>query len=531
MADRRIVARLGLGALVLLISGVSGGCGKDEPTSQGTEGGAPAAGPDGSTGASLQTGGAAGTGAAATLTGGATLTTGGAGSGGTSQGTGAAPIGSGGTDPVSTTGSGGAGAVATGGVGATGVGGSPGPSEGGTGGSSGSSGGTGAASTGATAATSASGGTGGGSGGTSDGSGGVTGGSGGTTAGSGGSIAGSGGVGAQGSGGEQVAGAAGTSEATGGGTTEAGGNGGGDAVGGAGGEQASGGTGGTITDPDQRHLLLRDEASSQVHYVDLGNAQNNWHVDVPAGRDIQLVGDRRFLIGTETGYQERSLDDGSQVDELTGRQSIITARRLRNRNTILVTHTETEITLTEVDDSGGTVRTIVYPGFNYARLVRETPAGTFLITSDTKVIEGDTGGNVIWQATVANSEKPHAWMAVRLASGDTVLSTGYAQSLQIFSAASSLVQTITGPASVGPFFYSGFQVMEDGNYVVANWQGHADDLHVGVQVLEYDPAGNLVWSWQQEPFVTSLQGIIVLDGLDLEQLHVEGEDGALVPVP
>ena len=48
-------------------------------------------------------------------------------------------------------------------------------------------------------------------------------------------------------------------------------------------------------------LLLRDEAQSMVSYVEIGNPAAGWHVTVPYGRDLQLVGNGRFLIGTDSG--------------------------------------------------------------------------------------------------------------------------------------------------------------------------------------------------------------------------------------
>jgi hypothetical protein len=82
-----------------------------------------------------------------------------------------------------------------------------------------------------------------------------------------------------------------------------------------------------------------------------------------------------------------------------------------------------------------------------------------------------------------------------------------------------------------PSFYAGFQVLPNGNFVVTNWEGHGGGHGVtGRQLLEYDAAGLLVWSWQQDPnLVSSLHGVIVLDGLDTTQLH-DDLDGVLTPV-
>src|SRR5262245_20255180 len=89
------------------------------------------------------------------------------------------------------------------------------------------------------------------------------------------------------------------------------------------------------TDYSQRRMILRDEALSQLSYVDIAHPQNNWHVPVPAGRDLQLVGKGRVLIGTGTGYEERDIATGKKVNELTSFNGTISARKLKNGNILL----------------------------------------------------------------------------------------------------------------------------------------------------------------------------------------------------
>jgi hypothetical protein len=289
---------------------------------------------------------------------------------------------------------------------------------------------------------------------------------------------------------------------------------------------AAGAGGAPATDRSQRKLLLRDEGNSAVHYVDLADPSKNWHQTVPTGRDIQLIGGKHFLIGTENGYQERNLSDGSVVKDVTTFAGTLDAHRLHNGNTLLVGldfHGGKGIVLLEVTPQGMAGRQIEFPG-TYVRLVRESGPDRFLITSDTHVFEGDAQGKVVWDATVVGGPAaPHAWEGLRLASGDVLLAAGYAASLEIFGADQKLKQTITGGDGVEPYFFADVQVLPGGNYVVANWQGHGTGLGgKGLQLVEYDSAGKLVWSWKQDAaFVSSLQGAIVLDGLDQDKLQVE----------
>lgn len=320
-----------------------------------------------------------------------------------------------------------------------------------------------------------------------------------------------------------AANSAGTTNAAG--TTAGGTSAGASAGGGAGGAGAPSG-GAPTADPNKRKLLLRDEGNSAVHYVDLADTSKNWHQTVPVGRDLQLIGGRRFLVGTENGYQERSLDDGAVTKDVTTYPGTLAAHRLHNGNTLLSGvdfHGGKGIVLVEVTPQGSIGRQIEYPG-TYARMVREAGDGHFLITADTHVFEGDAAGKVVWEVPVQGGPAaPHAWEALRLAGGDVLVSTGYAASLEIFGADKSLKQTITGGEGVKPNYFADVQVMPGGSFVVANWQGHGVGLGSnGLQLVEYDAAGKLIWSWKQDAsFVSSLQQLVVLDGLDLEKLTVE----------
>jgi hypothetical protein len=284
-----------------------------------------------------------------------------------------------------------------------------------------------------------------------------------------------------------------------------------------------------------RRFLLRDEGLSQLALIDQGDASRNWYIPIPTGRDIQLIGNGRVLIGTDNGYEEHEISTGKKTYELTSFPGTISARRLSNGNTMLVGvnwQNLQGIVLVEINANASVQRTIVYPGFTYARLARETISGTYLITADDVVFEGDKSGKVIWQAKITGKDKPHAWQALRLANGQTVVSTGYAANLQFFGKDGNFLQAITGPAEVKPNFYAGLQILPNGNYVVINWEGHGKDHGAtGTQLLEYTPEGKLAWSWQQDPtHFSSLHAVIILDGLDTNELHIENGNGILKPV-
>lgn len=283
-------------------------------------------------------------------------------------------------------------------------------------------------------------------------------------------------------------------------------------------------------------FILRDEGISQLSYEDLTNPGNNWYIKIPTGRDLQLVGNGSVLIGTGTGYEERKIATGEKVFELNNFPGTLSAHRLRNGNTLLTGMNwqgKKGVVLVEVDKNGAIIRQIAFGGFTYLRLVRETSSGTFLVAAEDTVFEGNAFGEVLWKASIkGRMEKPHIWQALRLANGNTIVSTGYDAKLQLISPNGKLIDSISGPAEVNPNFYGGFQILSNGNYVVTNWQGHGPNFgNSGIQLLEYSPSGKLIWSWKQDATkYSSIQGVIVLDGLDINYLHVENGNGVLAPI-
>jgi hypothetical protein len=283
-------------------------------------------------------------------------------------------------------------------------------------------------------------------------------------------------------------------------------------------------------------MLLRDEAISQLSYEDIANPKNNWYVTVPAGRDIQLVGNGRVLIGTGSGYEVREIATGNKVFELTSYPGTIAARKLRNGHVLLVGENwqgKKGVVLVEVNESGAVQQIVSYPGFNYARLARETSSGSFMLTANDTIFEGDAAGKVLWKTKIKGPpDQPHAWQAMKLADGRVIASCGYSKNLQIFSKDGNLETTISGPPEVTPNFYGGFQILSNRHYVVTNWQGHGPGHGIqGIQLLEYAPDGKLVWSWKQDPQkYSSVQAVIVLDGLDTNLMYTENEKGILAPV-
>ena len=346
----------------------------------------------------------------------------------------------------------------------------------------------------------------------------------------------------------------------GGSTTSKGGSSAGGSTGGASTPDASasggvGGGSGSVTDagtPDAREtsdlavvvghprrIIACDEGNTRISLLDLEKNTSIWQRPLPGMRDIQLVGNDRVGASSSQGYVELDLADGTIKKEVKGYANVQSLRRLPNGNTILGIGTDdSTIRLVELDSKDAPVagHDVTFPTVTHLRLFRRTPQGTFLLGALSTLAEVNWNKEVVWQMTF-QGDPLHIYQGLRLPDGTLAVSEGYGSSILIVDPATKKILTTIGgkaqpeAATINPHFYAGFQILPNGHFVVTNWQNHgAGHGSEGIQLLEYDATGTLVWKWKQDAnLVSSLHGVIVLDGLDTTKLH-DDVGGILAPV-
>jgi hypothetical protein len=313
--------------------------------------------------------------------------------------------------------------------------------------------------------------------------------------------------------------------------------------------------------PVQHDFIAVDEGLSNLLHVNEADPRQNWlvHLGKEQPRDLQLEGGDRLLISHDHGYCEYDISTGTRLKDVSIYHDVSSVRRLPNGH-LLIAGVDFDqpkknqgdgplgdpagrhVILAEYDTDGRVVRRNAYVG-DFLRLVRETAAGTFLCGCNVTLREADGAGN--WVHEIAETGFQHAWMAVRLPNGHILMSAGSATPVPPSKFASSFLVEVDASGSpvrrfgaadqvaerVHPNFYAMFQVLPNGDVVAANWQGHgAGHNNTGVQLLEFDRQGAIVWEWTDRPFVSSVQAVLVLDGLDRSVLNDE-RNGVMGPVP
>jgi hypothetical protein len=164
-------------------------------------------------------------------------------------------------------------------------------------------------------------------------------------------------------------------------------------------------------------------------------------------------------------------------------------------------------------DAAGAIAHTAYRDGDYVRLMRVTPQDTYLLCTNDHIKE--TTPDLVELRRFAAPGFEHAWQAVRLGDGSTLVSAGYGGFVAVFDAEGRLTRRFGAagdvPAEVQPFFYAAYAFLPDGQLLVANWQGHGpDNGHKGRQLLQFDAAGHLVGSWSAAERISSLQGILLV---------------------
>jgi hypothetical protein len=285
----------------------------------------------------------------------------------------------------------------------------------------------------------------------------------------------------------------------------------------------------------QHEFVAIDEGHATLLHVDERDQSKNWIVPIgqPAARDMQLIGDGKILIGHHHGYSEFDIALGRLVKEFKTLEGVTAVRRQPNGHTIIAgvdIPGVKGVAVLELDANDQEIHRVIFPG-DYVRLIRQTNAGTYLMSCNDRIREGSRDGKYLREFPVEGFY--HAWKSLRLPNGNLIVTAGYGAFVVELDANGKILRKFGGkeslPEKVRPFFYAMFQLLQNGNIVLANWQGHGPGFgSSGVQLLEFNHAGEIVWSWSKADMISSLQGVLVLEELDTTKLHDE-RAGIMLP--
>ena len=296
-----------------------------------------------------------------------------------------------------------------------------------------------------------------------------------------------------------------------------------------------------------RRFLVADDGLQKISYVNLDDPSKDWDIPVSATIwDIQLGGKGQALVPTTDGiggYYEIDIDKGVITQKHTKLGFVRSVQRLKNGHTLVAGenlngHDGTVVLELDAENTVLDNKTKKFPKAKNSRVIRRTFDNTYLLGStidnqdDHVLLEMDELGFEIQRFPIGTGP---AHMGVRLQNGDTVVSSGRDLKLMIFDKGAKVKQALSmknqiDKEPVDPFQAGFFQILANGHYVMANWQGkNVSSGRKGRQLVEYNAQGEQVWAWKQDPRrFSSISAFLVLDGLDLSLPH-DDTKGPLQP--
>jgi hypothetical protein len=223
--------------------------------------------------------------------------------------------------------------------------------------------------------------------------------------------------------------------------------------------------------------------------------------------DATLLSDGSLVFSRKTGARKVTADKKTVWDYVAPKGYEVHACEPVGLDRVLMIQNGKESTLMLVNLNTGKTETQFTlatnpagPVHTHFRRVRMTAAGTFLVPHKDldKVVEYDAGGKPVWSVNV-----PVPWSAVRLKSGNTLVSSGSTQVIREFNSTGEVVWQFSQKdvPDIRLFSLQEADRLANGNTIISNWCPSAvkdpKDWPKTVQVLEVTPDKKLVWALRQ----------------------------------
>jgi hypothetical protein len=166
----------------------------------------------------------------------------------------------------------------------------------------------------------------------------------------------------------------------------------------------------------------------------------------------------------------------------------------------------------EVDPAGNEVSKTPTRGDTIdIRLMRFSPRGTLLLgaAKPKAVVEVGRNGEILRVLPLPGK----GYKAIELPNGHILSGTGDQVKILELDAAGKQLSFVGGKAAHPTLqldFCSGWDLLPNGNRVMANWQGHGD-FPTAPHLVEFTPDNNVVWTWGDHEKAKQVTNVLFLD--------------------
>jgi hypothetical protein len=255
----------------------------------------------------------------------------------------------------------------------------------------------------------------------------------------------------------------------------------------------------------QHEFICVDNQKNQLVYVNQFEPESSWTVSVPKGsRDIDLLADERVLVSHSDGAEIYRLRDGKSAQQFQGFKGVTSASQTPDGSFLIASPSG----FSEIDSKGKTLQTIQPDGsIKHLRLARMLKNGNILYCAGFSIFEIDANGSVVWEHTTQGK----SYLAIE--QNDKNLYSTQGKEVQLLRIDRDGKETVVcGGTDSHPdanlAWLSGYDVLKNGNIVIANWRGHGF-TKPSKHLFEFNADNEIVWSWD-DPDVKGVTTVQVI---------------------
>ena len=276
---------------------------------------------------------------------------------------------------------------------------------------------------------------------------------------------------------------------------------------------------------DAHRFLYSDFMNRKIVYVDEANRDAYKEAFLPeVAFDLTRCGASQLVVAQRHGcrlYDVEKLRFLSEIKDPEHLKYATSATRLSDGRTFILDGPA----IHEYSPEGKWIRKCTFGDrVKQTRIMRFTDRGTVLIGAYTGFAE------VVLDENLPPEQRVRAWFQLpgearycyqaEWQKDGTLLTTGgYLPEVVRFAADGKVLSRVqaTQPEGLSNYFYAGFQVLPNGNLVVANWTGHSGrDFRPGWKLIEFAPDGKVVWHWNAE-WAGTPNSLIVFDNNEVRK--------------
>jgi hypothetical protein len=313
-----------------------------------------------------------------------------------------------------------------------------------------------------------------------------------------------------------------------GGAPPSGGSSGAGGMGGAAGASAGASGGPSCPKPSGQlchEFYATDNSLHQIIHVDEFEPSKSWtqltqdRNGANSARQISIVenamgtGGKALLVSVDSGYEEYDLATHQLLTRVNGLSGVRGALRLPDGNTVLGVGDARLRVVTPAGALVGAECNLPGTGTDTLRVLERDPAtGHIYFGRGLDIFAVTTSCQQQWTARLPDAASK-AYTVTPKAGGGAWATTGDASTVVELNAAGQVVKQVGGKAAHPNLldFLSGFDIVESGNIVAANWWGHiATPPQGGPHLVEFNAQNQLVWRWGTQNEARQITNVLVV---------------------